>query len=84
MKIQVAGPILFEVLGKDVLKFDTKKSFDYFIACKDNHKAWQAFQVFLHGTTMELIRYYASTLEHGIVPSAIGNQMTQCQSPLGE
>ena len=63
---------MLECLGKDVLKYNTKKSYDYFIQCKDNHKAWQAFTVFLHGTTMELFRFYASSLDVGGNPTALG------------
>ena len=68
----MAKGILFEVLGKDVLKFDTAKSFAYFIACKDNHKAWQAFEIYLHGTTMALVRLYTSPLPCGVIPTALG------------
>ena len=50
--------ILLEILGQNVLKYDTLKSYDYFIRCKDNHKAYQALEILLIGTTMELIRIF--------------------------
>lgn len=53
---KILDKIILEPLGKDVLTFNTLKSYQYFTDCKDNHKAWQAFENFLHGTTMELIR----------------------------
>ena len=53
---KVLEKIILEPLGKEILKHDTQKSFDYFIQCKDNQKAWQVFDIFLNGTIMELIR----------------------------
>ena len=35
-----------------------------FLNCKDNHKAWQAFEVFLHGTVLEFIHMFVE--EEGI------------------
>ena len=52
---KILDEIILEPVGKEVLDFNTVKSYRYFIDCKDNHKAWQTFQNFLHGTTMELI-----------------------------
>ena len=51
---------MFGALGSEVLKFRSPKSFQYFINCKDNHKAWQGFEIFLHGTIMELIHLYCA------------------------
>ena len=67
---KVCDTVMFEVLGKDVLKFDTVKSYDYFINCKDNHKAFEALEVFLIGTTMELIRMYAGDVSED--PTVLG------------
>ena len=50
MFFKITEKIILEPLGKEILKCDTQKSFDYFIHCKDNHKAWQAFDIFLNGT----------------------------------
>ena len=59
---KVLEKIILEPLGKEILKYDTRKSFDYFIQCKDNHKPWQAFGIFLNGAIIELIRiYYVET-----------------------
>ena len=52
--------ICFNILGQDVLKYDTLKSYNYFIQCKDTHKSFQALEIFLIGTCMELIREYGS------------------------
>ena len=54
--------IVFYFLGQDVLKYDTFKSYNYFIQCKDNHKSYQALKIFLFGTTMELIRMYGAEI----------------------
>ena len=67
---KVGDKVLFDLLGKDVLQFDTNKSYNYFIDCKDNHKAYQALEIFLFGTSMELIRLYSS-------------ETTEAPSPLG-
>ena len=56
----VLDKIMLEPLGKMVLNFETQQAYNYFRQCKDNHKAWQAFEVFLHGTIMELIRLYCA------------------------
>ena len=39
--------ICFDVLGQDILNFKTSKAVDFFFACKDTHKTWQAFEIFL-------------------------------------
>ena len=49
---------MLEPLGKMVLNFEPQQAYNYFRQCKDNHKARQSFEVFLHGTIMELIRLY--------------------------
>lgn len=56
MPFKILDKIILEPLGKEVLDFKTVKSYQYFIDCKDNHKAWQAFEITLHGTNMGLIR----------------------------
>ena len=53
---KICDKVVLDVLGQDVLKFYTAKSYQYFLDCKDNHKAWQSFEIFLHGSIMELIR----------------------------
>ena len=52
--------VCLNVLGQDVLKYDTLKSYNYFIQCKDTHKSYQALEIFLIGTCMELIRVYGA------------------------
>lgn len=56
MPFKILDKIILEPLGKEALDFKTVKSYQYFIDCKDNHKAWQAFEITLHGTNMGLIR----------------------------
>ena len=56
----VARYVCFDVLGQDVLNFKTTKAWEYFIACKDNHKSWQSFEVFLHGTSLEFVNRYVA------------------------
>ena len=65
---KVLEKIILEPLGKEILKYDTQKLFDYFIQCKDNHKAWQAFDIFLNGTIMELIRIYCAETDDTPTP----------------
>ena len=50
--------ICLGALGKEVLKFSSPKAYDYFLNCKDNHKAWQSFEIILHGTKEEMIRLF--------------------------
>ena len=47
--------IFLEALGKEASNFESPKTYDFFINCKNNHKTWQTFEVLLHGTTKELI-----------------------------
>ena len=61
-----------DVLGEEVLKFNTPKSYRYFFDCKDNHKAWQWLEIFLHGTTMELLYLYELSLATGEIPTTMG------------
>ena len=61
-----------EALGKEVLNFQSDKSYAYFIQCKDTHKSWQALEVFLHGITMELLFLYKKSLRADETPSTIG------------
>lgn len=49
-----------EPFGKDVLNFSSSNAYTYFLSCGDTHKAWQAFEIFLHGIVLELIHMYAS------------------------
>ena len=58
---KVLDKVCGETLGKEVLNFNTPKSYAYFIDCKDTHKAWQSLEIFLHGTTMELLNYMHKT-----------------------
>ena len=69
---KVADKVFGEVLGKEVFNFNSEKSYSYFIQCKDNHKAWQSLEVFLHGLTMELIFMYMKSLDVSEVPNTMG------------
>ena len=60
---QVLNHICLEPLGRDVLNFKSNKAYDYWIRAKDSHKAWESFEIFLHGTTLELINVYANDLK---------------------
>ena len=52
---KVLGKICFNVLGNDALNFKSPTAYKYFTEAKDNHKFWQAFEIFLHGTMLGLI-----------------------------
>lgn len=70
---KVIDNVCGELLGKEVLDFNTPKSYSYFINCKDTHKSWQALEIFLHGTSMELIQLYISSLDGtGAKPTPLG------------
>ena len=51
---KVCDQVFMEPLGKEVLKFESKKAYDYFINAKDTHKSFQAITVLLFGATAEL------------------------------
>ena len=55
---KILDKICLGALGKEVLKFSSPKAYDYFLNCKDNHKAWQSFEIILHGTIEEMIRLF--------------------------
>lgn len=56
---KVLDNICLAPLGRDILNFKSPKAYSFFKDCKDNHKAWEAFEVFLHGTMLELIYKYS-------------------------
>ena len=58
---KILDKILLEPLAKDVLHFNTQAGYQCFVDSKDTHKSWQAIQVLLIGTTLELIRQYKMT-----------------------
>ena len=52
------------------MHFQSPKAYKYFVDCKDNHKAWQSFEILLHGVILEVLELYRnSTCE---TPSALG------------
>ena len=55
---KVMEDIILEPLGKEVLNFQSVKAYQFFIDAKDTHKSWQALQVLLFGTGLELARAY--------------------------
>ena len=62
--------ICLEPLGKEVLHFQSSKAYKYFVDCKDNHKAWQSFEILLLGVIVELLELYRnSTCE---TPTTLG------------
>ena len=61
--------ICFNILGSDVLNFMSPTSYKYFIKAKDNHKSWQAFEIFLHGTMLERIHACLLQCQEDISPT---------------
>ena len=55
---KILDKILLESLGKEVSHFESQKAYNYFLDCKVTHKAWQTFEILLHGTIMEIIKLY--------------------------
>ena len=50
--------IILEPLFQKVLKFESSAAYAYFMKCPDTHKAYQALQVFVIGTALEMIQIY--------------------------
>ena len=69
--LKILDHVCGDVLG-EVLKFNTPKSYRYFFDCKDYHKAWQGLEIFLRGTTMELLQLYELSLVTGDLPNTMG------------
>ena len=69
---KIIDKVFGEALGREVLNFQSDKSYAYFIQCKDTHKSWQALEVFLHGMTMELLFLYKESLNTNVTPTALG------------
>ena len=52
------------------MRFQSPKAYKYFVDCKDNHKAWQSFEILLHGVILKLLELYRnSTCE---TPATLG------------
>ena len=67
---KIVNEICLEPLGKKVLHFQSPKAYKYFVDCKDNHKAWQSFEILLHVVILKVLELYRnSTCE---TPSALG------------
>ena len=49
---------MLEPLRKEILHFDSPKSYKFFIDTKDTHKAFQTSQILLHGTSAEFCKIY--------------------------
>ena len=77
---KITEKIILEPLGKEILKYDI--SFDYLINCKDNHKAWQAFDIFLNGTIMKLIRMYRAEEINTPTPIGFFNWQSTVENPV--
>ena len=53
------------------MHFHSPKTNEYFADCKDNHKAWQSFEIPFHGFILELLEFYRkSTCE---TPTSLGS-----------
>ena len=52
---KIVNKICLEPLGKEVLQFQSSKYYKYFLYRKDNHKAWQSFEIPLHDVILELL-----------------------------
>ena len=51
---KVLEPIFLKPLIREVLKFESPAAYAYFMKCSDTHKAYQASEVFVIGTTLEI------------------------------
>ena len=62
--------ICIQQLGKYIFIFKGMKAFQFLIKAKYNHKSWQKFEKFLHGTMLDLIRGYCE--ENWANPTTLG------------
>ena len=62
---------MFKDSRKKILALSCPKTYKYFADCKDNHKAWQSFEILFHGVIVELLEFYRnSTCE---TPTSLGS-----------
>ena len=74
---RICDEIFLNVLGDDVLNFSSNTAYQYFRDAKDNHKAWQSFEVLLHGMVMEMMHVY---IKHVGIEDANAKGFLQWQS----
>ena len=68
---KIVNEICLKILGKKFMHFHSPKTNEYFADCKDNHKAWQSFEILFHGVILELLEFYRkSTCE---TPTSLGS-----------
>ena len=67
---KIVNEICLKILGKKFLHFHAQRH-KYFADCKDNHKAWQSFEILFHDVILELLEFYRnSTCE---TPTSLGS-----------
>ena len=64
---KVLEPIILEPLIREVLKFESPAAYAYFMKYSDTHKTYQALEVFVIGTALEMIQLYLNNSTHGTV-----------------
>ena len=52
------------------MHFQSPKAYKYFVDCKGNHKAWQSFEILLHGIILEVLELYRNSACE--TPSVLG------------
>jgi len=62
------------------LNFNSPKAYGFFIECKDTHKAWESFEIFFHGTMLELIYNYVEYTNEDPTPSGFLNWQYKIES----
>ena len=72
--------VCLQPLGQDVLNFKSPKAYDVFISCKDTHKAWESFEIFMHGTMLELVHKYVQETEEEPTPNGFLKWQNKCTS----
>ena len=72
--------ICFNVLGSDVLNFQSPIAYKYFTEAKDNHKSWQTFEIFFHGTMLELIHSCSLQCKEDLSPIGVLKQQRETTS----
>ena len=49
---------MLTILVIKVSNFQSLITYDFFLNCNKKHKAWQSFEVLLHGTIKEMVKVY--------------------------
>jgi len=67
---KVAEHIILEPLAREVLNFESPAAYQYFMKASDTHKTYQALEIFVKGTLLEMLKLYIRNIDE--TPNVIG------------